>query len=313
MRVLIADDHAEASNWLSVLVKCWGYEPVIAHDGLTALQVLRLPEAPTLAVLDWVMPGMNGVDVCREIRKDTNRPYIYLILVSGRGGREQMVPALEAGADDYLVKPVDPEELRARLNAGKRIVDLQAQLLATQLLLRQQATRDALTGLWNRAMILEILDRELARTSREGHPLAVIMADLDHFKDINDTHGHLAGDQVLRHMAQRLLAVLRPYDTFGRYGGEEFLVALPGCDGGTAMVLAERLRRCAEAEPVGVDDVRIAVTLSLGVAAWDGKMPANDLLRKADDALYQAKRAGRNQAVHAGDGAKQPPAGAATN
>jgi diguanylate cyclase (GGDEF)-like protein len=301
MRVLIADDHVDASHWLAVLLRCWGYDPVTVHDGLAALSVLRGPDAPSLAVLDWMMPGLDGIDVCREIRKHSDRLYTYIVLVTGRGGKEQMLDGLKAGADDYLVKPVDPNELHARLNTGRRILTLQEQLLATQRLLREQATRDALTGLWNRAMILEILDRELARSRREGHPVGIIMADLDHFKPINDTHGHIAGDHVLRQAAQRLLTLLRPYDTVGRYGGEEFLVVLPGCDAAAALTLAERLRRCVEAEPMNDDGKEIPLTLSLGVAAWDGQMTAPDLLRTTDSALYRAKSAGRNRALLAED------------
>ena len=297
MRVLIADDNIASTQTFAVLLRYWGYEPITVHDGLRALEVLRSPDAPSLAVLDWIMPGLNGIDICREIRKGVDRPYTYVVLVTGRGGKEQMIDGLKSGADDYLVKPVDPNELHARLSTGKRILDLQEQLLATQRLLRDQATRDGLTGLWNRAMILEILDRELARSRRENAPVGVIMADLDHFKDINDTHGHLAGDQVLRQVGQRLLNCLRPYDMVGRYGGEEFLIVLPGCTAEASVTLAERLRKCVEVEPVMEENGVIPITVSLGIADWDGDMPGKTLLRAADGALYQAKKAGRNKAI----------------
>jgi two-component system cell cycle response regulator len=299
MRLLIADDDRAAASSLSMLARSWGFEPVTAHSGTAALALFRAPDPPSLAVLDWFMPDLNGVDVCREVRKETDKPYTYVVLLTGQGSKEAMIDGLEAGADDFLIKPADPCELHARLTTAKRILALQDQLLATQRQLRQQATRDSLTGLWNRAMILEILERELARSARECLPVGVIMADIDHFKQINDTFGHLAGDQVLRQAGQRLLALLRPYDTVGRYGGEEFLVVLPGCDADLTRTLAERLRRCVEETPARDGEASIPFTVSIGTAAWDGMTAALELLRLADGALYQAKRAGRNCIVSA--------------
>jgi two-component system, cell cycle response regulator len=295
MRVLIADDNRDSAESLATLLRIWGFVPVIVHDGEAALAFLREAAIPTLALIDWIMPGTNGIDICREIRKETNQPYTYLILVTGRSGKEHMVDGLNAGADDYLIKPVDPHELHARLNTARRILELQEHLLATQRLLHEQATRDSLTGLWNRAMILETLERELTRSRRENQPLAVIMADIDHFKQINDAHGHLVGDRVLRQTAQRLMTMLRPYDTVGRYGGEEFLVVLPGCGASVAMTLAERLRQCMEADPIADNAQAFRVTLSLGVSIWDGQITGQELLQSADSALYEAKRSGRNR------------------
>jgi diguanylate cyclase (GGDEF)-like protein len=289
MRILLAEDEEHLGRLLGEMIRPWGYEPVLVLDGETALQMLRAIDAPRLALLDWVMPGMDGIQVCREVRKD-DRPYTYLVLVTGQGGRQQMIDGLEAGADDFLAKPVDALELKARLTVGQRIITLQENL-------RVLATHDGLTGLWNRAAILDILERERDRARREGRPLSVVLADLDHFKRINDTHGHLAGDQVLRQAAQRMQGMLRPYDMVGRYGGEEFLVVLPGCDGRSAVGLAERLRRAIADEPIQVDKGRIAVTLSLGISSFTGEGPtAADLLRIADEALYRAKAAGRDRA-----------------
>jgi two-component system, cell cycle response regulator len=308
MRVLIADDDKDSAQSLALLLWTWGFEPTTVHEGRSALNLLREKDAPNLALLDWIMPGADGVDICRELRKETNRPYTYVIMVTGQGGKDQMLDGLKAGADDYLVKPVDSHELRARLSTAKRILDLQASLLATQHLLREQASRDSLTVIWNRRCILESLERELTRSQREAEPVAIIMADIDHFKQINDTHGHLGGDSVLRQVAQRLIAVLRPYDAVGRYGGEEFLVVLPHCGLREAFVLAERLRHCVDAAPIEFANKTIHVTLSLGIAVWDGEMTAQELLQTSDTAMYQAKRAGRNCAFGAkvsGEGQKE--------
>jgi two-component system cell cycle response regulator len=290
MRVLIADDDPGNGGLLAEILRLWGYDPVVVHDGPSALAVLRGDAPPRLALLDWMMPGLDGTEVCREVRKSP-LPYCYLVLVTGHSGREQRVDGLQAGADDFLAKPVDLDELKARLAVARRVLDAQERL-------HEQATRDALTGLWNRAAALALLDRELGRSRREADPLAVILADLDHFKSVNDTFGHLAGDGVLRQVAQRMQSAVRGYDALGRYGGEEFLAVLPGCGPSDAMHLAERLRLAVAAEPVQLEDGWLDVTLSLGVAVCDGQgaVQASTLLRAADEALYRAKAAGRNRA-----------------
>ncbi len=290
MRVLIAEDHPHLGPLLREQLRPWGYEVVLVHDGCAALEAMCAPDAPRLALLDWLMPGLDGIEVCRRLRAESASPYAYLILMTGQGGRQQMLDGLEAGADEFLTKPVEPAELKARLGAGRRIIAMQEQL-------RDEASRDGLTGLWNRAATLNVLARELDRAQREGQPLAVVLADLDHFKNINDTFGHLAGDAVLRHTAQRMVASLRPYDAVGRYGGEEFLILLPGCGSASALGLVERLRGCVAAEPIAAEGTDVYVTLSLGVAVTDGQANpgAVELLRAADMALYAAKRAGRNR------------------
>lgn len=290
MKILIAEDQVHVGRLLESMLRPWGYEAIVVHDGLAALEALRAVDGPRLALLDWVMPGLDGIEVCRRFRDEIGRPYAYLLLVTGAGGRQQMLEGLEAGADDFLAKPVDPAELRARLGSGRRILTLEARL-------REMATRDALTGTWNRAAILDLLDRELSRGRREKRAVAVILADADHFKRVNDTFGHLAGDRVLREVAGRMMALLRPYDTVGRYGGEEFLIALPGCDARGAASLAERLRKGVAAEPVETQGGPLRVTLSLGVAAWRGEGDSTGLLMAADAALYRAKHEGRDRAV----------------
>jgi diguanylate cyclase (GGDEF)-like protein len=292
MKILIAEDDRGLASLLEVQVRLWGYEPTLVHDGVSALKALQEIDAPRMALLDWQMPGLDGIEVCRRLRQGVEHAYPYLVLLTGQAGSEAMVAGLEAGADEFLTKPVGSAELRARLGAGRRIVALQEQL-------REQAARDGLTGLYNRTAVLRILDRELNRAGREHRPLGVVLADLDHFKRINDTLGHLVGDEVLRQTARRMQTVHRPYDFIGRYGGEEFVSVLPGCDCRAALVLAERLRSRIAAEPVDYDGGRVRVTLSLGVMAWEGdeSMDSEALLRAADAALYQAKRAGRDRAV----------------
>jgi two-component system cell cycle response regulator len=292
MKTLIAEDHVHSGRMLHELLKMWGYDATIVHDGQQALDALRGPHAPRLAVLDWQMPGLDGIEVCRRLRQEGDQPYPYLLLLTGLGGRREMLEGLDSGADDFLTKPFDEAELKARLAAGRRIVELQERL-------RVLATRDALTGLWNRAAVLDRLDRELARAGREGHPVGVLLADVDHFKRINDSLGHLIGDAVLRQTALRLLDALRPYDAVGRYGGEEFLVVLPGCSGATAAALAERLCERVAEGTVECDSLPIGVTISVGVAAREraSGSDAADLLRAADGALYRAKGAGRNRVV----------------
>jgi diguanylate cyclase (GGDEF)-like protein len=293
MRILVADDNLAFREQLAEALGRWGYEVLVADDGLTAWRILQEADAPTLALLDWMMPGMDGAHICEEVRRRPGGRYRYLILLTARADKSDVIGGLEAGADDYLVKPLDAPELKARLRAGRRILELQEQLLAAQESLRHQATHDPLTGLLNRAAILEALDRELARAGREGKPVGVLLADVDHFKAINDTYGHPAGDAVLREVGRRLGASLRPYDALGRYGGEEFLTVLPECDAEGLGRLGERLRQCVGEAAFSLPGEFVPVTLSLGGAA--GTHDADALLRAADGALYRAKRAGRNR------------------
>jgi diguanylate cyclase (GGDEF)-like protein len=277
----------------------WGYQVVQAPDGEEAWRVLARGNGPRLAILDWMMPGIDGVEVCRRVRALGREPYTYILLLTARTERSDLVEGMEAGADDYLTKPFNAHELRVRLRAGRRILELQAELVEAREALRLQATRDGLTGVWNRTAILEILRRELARARREHSPVAVLMADLDHFKHVNDTYGHMAGDEVLRDAARRIQSGLRSYDAVGRYGGEEFLMVLPGCDCHAGAAQAERLRQALCGEPFHWGAANLRITCSLGVS-WTGTAApesADALVRGADEALYMAKNDGRNRVV----------------
>jgi diguanylate cyclase (GGDEF)-like protein len=296
VKVLIADDDQVSRRLLEVTLRRWGHEVESACDGRAAWDVLRAEDAPKLAILDWMMPHMDGTTVCREVRRKGGPSYQYLVLATSRDGKKDLLEGLEAGADGYITKPIDLNELRACLRVGERILDWQEQLLAAREALREQATKDHLTGLWNRRSILEILDREVARGRRDGRPVGLIVADLDYFKRVNDTHGHQAGDVVLRETARRMHAAVRPYDTLGRYGGEEFLVVLPNCDEEKSVQIAERLHRCVGERPVVAPEATVSMTLSVGVTATNGEpVRAEALLKMADDALFRAKRAGRDR------------------
>jgi diguanylate cyclase (GGDEF)-like protein len=239
---------------------------------------------------------MDGLEICRRIRSANREPYIYILLLTARTESQDLIEGMDAGADDYLTKPFNAHELRVRLHAGRRILDLQEELLKAREALREQATHDGLTGLLNRTGILEKLDDELSRAARTGTPVSVLMADLDLFKSINDTRGHLVGDAVLREAARRLKAAARRYDSVGRYGGEEFLIVLPGCNAFDAAIQGERMREAIGGTPFLAPSQPVMVTASLGVACSSHCAP-EVLVREADDALYLAKAGGRNRVV----------------
>ena len=244
-----------------------------------------------------MMPGMDGMSICREVRRLELQPYIYLILLTARKYREDIIAGLEAGADEYLTKPFDPIELRARLRAGARVVELQDSLIQAREALRDQAMHDPLTQLLNRRATTDFLISELSRATRDLKPLTVMMVDIDHFKAVNDRFGHPAGDGVLCEVSRRLRASLRAYDIVGRFGGEEFLVVAPGCDMSPGLMRAERLREVVCSQPVTLKDLAIDVTVSVGVATSPEPKPQDleTLLAAADKALYRAKERGRNR------------------
>ena len=294
MKVLVAEDEPVSRHRLQAFLSKWGYTVLIATDGADALGVLRR-ESPKLVVLDRLMPQMDGLDVCRTIRKNHAEPYVYVILLTGQDHPQEIIEGFEAGADDYITKPFAVPELEARIRTGARIVELQEQLIAAREQLRIEATHDSLTGLLNRAAFFESFEKEVSRARRYKTPLALIMADLDHFKNVNDRHGHLAGDLVLRETSRRLRAALRASDVIGRYGGEEFVVAAPACAMRDALALAERFRAGICARPIDVPNGAVTVTMSLGVAATDDMDEAERLVQVADEALYRAKESGRNK------------------
>lgn len=297
MKILIADDDPVSCRLLDRLLVKWGYEVIAAHDGAEAWEVLQAENSPRVALLDWMMPGIDGLEICRRVRARSAHPYVYIMLLTANDKVGNLVEGLESGADDYLTKPFHPQELRARLRVGLRMLDLESRLVEARESLRFKASHDSLTSIWNRGAIIEMLERELSRARRDGTSVGILLADIDHFKKVNDTRGHLVGDEVLRAVTGRLKSEVRSYDSVGRYGGEEFLIVLPGCDNPKLAAKAERLVKVVERSSVETSTGAVAVTISIGGIA-SGDCPhaeVSKLLRAADAALYRAKISGRNR------------------
>jgi two-component system cell cycle response regulator len=294
-KILIAEDDPVSLHLLKNLLVKWDYDVTVVTDGTQALRILEREDAPRLAVLDWVMPGLDGGQVCKQIRERSDEPYIYILLLSSRSEKTDLLQGLAFGADDYLTKPFDAQELRARLHVGERILKLEDEL-------RFRASHDLLTGIPSRGVALEAMNREHARQVREKSSFGIIMADLDRFKNVNDTYGHICGDAVLKEAARRMIACSRSYDTVGRYGGEEFLAVVVSADESITLALAERMRVAIESRPFATDWGGLNITASFGVAASTSERPvnANVLLQLADEALYRAKSQGRNRSERAG-------------
>jgi len=306
MRVLIADDSRVSRRLLRRHLESWGYEVAEHTDGASALAALGEPDAPALAILDWEMPEMNGIEVVRRLRDDGQDRHTLVYLLTSRASPEDVLEGLAAGVDDYLIKPVDPAELRFRLRNGVRLVELHQRLLEAQETLRTQAMTDPLTAVWNRRAFEDVARREISRSKRTGRSVAVLMIDLDHFKQINDRFGHTAGDAVLVETARRMDEVLRDGDVLGRFGGEEFAVLLPECGPAGAYVAGERVRRAVARDPVVHEGIEIPVTASIGVSsARGGRAPLATLVDRADRALYRAKGSGRNCCARIASGSEE--------
>lgn len=312
MKIVIAEDDSACRLVLRRALEGLNFEVTACSDGVEAWDYLLLNEAHVV-ITDWMMPGLDGLDLCRRVRaRGATAPYIYLILLTARNAREDRLKSLQAGADEFLTKPLDRAELFARLNVARRIVTMEEQLRSRSAelermhgelerrnaMLSEIASRDGLTSLRNHRFFRESLEAQFSMSKWRGAPLSVVMIDVDQFKAFNDGFGHPAGDEVLREVARLLRSVVREHDVVARYGGEEFAVLLPSTNIDDARTLAERLRVSIEHHTW---DHR-PITISLGVSTSSSEIARSaSLMDLADRALYQSKAEGRNRVRHASD------------
>ncbi|WP_158750605.1 diguanylate cyclase [Acidobacterium sp. S8] len=300
MKILVADDDSILRILMQRTLQKFGYEVVLAENGRTAAEILMRSDGPRLALVDWMMPELDGAGLCRKLRSSHREDdgYIYIVLTTTKRSTADIVAGLEAGADDYITKPCQPGELKARLHTGCRILSLEEKLVQAREQMRYRATHDALTSIWNRASILSLLQSELERSVRESKSTSVLLCDVDHFKQVNDNHGHLIGDIVLQEVAKRLTSIVRSYDAVGRYGGEEFLVFLSHCDESNLKARSEEIRAGVADTPIVAGSEELSISVSVGAVAcqrWDPRLSIERILARADIALYRAKADGRNR------------------
>lgn len=301
MKILLAEDEPISRRLMQRTLQQFGYEVCVAENGRKAAEILSSENGPRLALVDWMMPELDGPELCREVRaRHHERSYVYIILLTSRQNNEDVVAGLESGADDYLVKPCAPAELKARLRTGRRILELEGKLVKAHEEMEYKATHDSLTGLINRPAILAFAQRSLQHSDRQGGKATLlVLCDVDHFKRLNDTFGHPVGDAVLAEVSQRLSSSVRGGDAVGRYGGEEFLIVISGCDRSVMARRCEDIRLAVSRTPILAGGMEIPVTVSVGAAVADVADEASLelVLAQSDAALYRAKAQGRNCAV----------------
>ncbi|MHB8772567.1 MAG: GGDEF domain-containing response regulator [Syntrophales bacterium] len=297
MKVLIAEDDRASNALVKSLLFRWGFDVVTTFNGTETWKVLREKDAPQIAIIDWMMPGIDGLEVCRRIREDEKGgdQYTYVIILTAKSEREDVVTGIDAGADDYIVKPFNKEELRARLTSGQRIIELQTALRAANRKLLLMSRLDPLTGALSRSAILDDLDLALYRCRREKIPLSVSLVDIDSLKEVNERAGRLAGDRVLQECVRRITACLRRTDCFGRYESDSFLVVLPAVNRTTGMDICLRIQEAIARREMGPDDHALPVTVSQCLAAWDGKATVQEIIVAAEQTLAATKDSGPNR------------------
>jgi len=299
MKVLIAEDDMTSRLILDSILKKWEFTPVLACNGKEAWDVMQAEDAPRLVILDWQMPEMSGIEVCKKIRENDTSDPPYLIVLTSRDEKKDIVKALDAGANDFISKPYDNEELQARINVGKRMVELQSALGDAYKALQHEAMHDPLTSIYNRRAVMELLEKEIARAKREKTALCVGMCDIDCFKKVNDTYGHQVGDEVLIAFTRFTINQLRSNDHFGRYGGEEFLIVAANLKTPNHETMFERICKHIRENKIPTEKGNISITVSIGVAPYTGVESSDMLLAAADTALYDAKKAGRDRVIYA--------------
>ena len=298
--VLIADQDDATRLRLEHLLNRWGHRVTSVSRGDVALEILGPSGPPHLAIVDATLPGMSGIDVCNAIRARKADTYTYVILLTERDDAESMLAGLEAGADDFLLKPIAPEELRARLRAGQRIVELQERLISAREEQRRYADRDGLTGVSSHRHVFEVLDTSLSESAAQSTDLTIALIDLDDFKRVNDEHGNIVGDRALRLACDAMQRQLRRTDVFGRCGGDEFVAVLPETSGRDGVVIAKRMCDALASAPLECGEIALRATASVGIATTNGVPCERDqFLKWADRALSTAKAAGGNQVVKA--------------
>ena len=304
-RILIVDDHEDNVELLRARLESWGFETLSAKDGAEALSTIE-SSLPDLVLLDIMMPKIDGIEVARRVKNNPDLPFIPIIMQTALDSTENKVEGLEAGADDYITKPIDFPELKARVNSMLRIKRLQEEieerereLMEANERLRHMSQTDALTGLENRRHIETRLEEMFEHAKRLGEPFSCVMVDLDKFKSVNDEYGHQAGDAVLKQLAKILKLEVREIDHAGRYGGEEFILLLTGTVLDAAVTFAERCRKAIEDHTFTFEGGTLKRTASFGVAGWPHPRISNcdGLVKAADDALYVAKETGRNRVI----------------
>jgi two-component system cell cycle response regulator len=295
LQVLVVDDSPVYRKLVQQALEGNPYSLMFAKSGREALELFAR-HLPAMVITDWLMPDFSGLDLCQQLRADIHRGYTYIILLTSIAEKGNVVKGLAAGADDYLTKPFDPGELLARIGVGRRIIDLHRQIDAKNKLLEEMAHSDSLTGLPNRRAIEEWAARQLRAAARHGFPYWVVLADLDSFKSINDTYGHVGGDAMLKKFADMLKTVVRASDICGRLGGDEFVMVITHVEAEAIFKTVERFREQLAQQQFELAFERVSITASFGIAGPNGKenIDFTTLLRRADKALYAAKRAGRN-------------------